>query len=103
MTEVCPKCGLPKDLCICEIIAKGEQQITVKTIKRKFGKIITLVEGITDKSIDIKEVVKHLKSKLACGGTVKDGTIELQGNHASRIKQYLVELGFPESTIKARA
>lgn len=102
MNEVCPKCGLPKDLCVCEIIAKEEQQITVKSIKRKFGKIITLVEGITDKSIDIKEVVKHLKSKLACGGTVKEGTIELQGNHVSRVKQYLVELGFPEGTIRTR-
>ncbi len=103
MNEVCPKCGLPKDLCVCEIIAKEEQQIKVKSIKRKFGKIITLVEGITDKNIDMKEVVKHLKSKLACGGTVKDGVIELQGNHVSRVKQYLVELGFPESTIRVRA
>lgn len=102
MNEVCPKCGLPKDLCVCEIIAKEEQQIQVKVIKRKFGKIITLVEGITDKSIDIKEVTKHLKSKLACGGTVKDGIIELQGNHAGKVKQYLIELGFPETTIKAR-
>jgi len=102
MSEVCPKCGLPKDLCVCEIIAKEEQQIQVKTVKRKFGKIITVVEGITDKNIDIKEVTKHLKSKLACGGTLKDGVIELQGNHASKVRQYLVELGFPESTIRTR-
>lgn len=100
MSEVCPKCGLPKDLCVCEIIAKEEQQIQVKIVKRKFGKIITIVEGITDKSIDIKEVTKYLKSKLACGGTLKEGIIELQGNHIGRVKQYLIELGFPESTIR---
>lgn len=100
MNEVCPKCGLPKDLCVCEIIAKEEQQIAVKTIKRKFGKIITTVEGITDKNIDLKEVTKALKSKLACGGTIKNKVIELQGNHASKVKQYLIELGFPEATIK---
>ncbi len=102
MSEVCPKCGLPKDLCVCEIIAKEEQQIQVYTIKRKFGKVITLVEGITDKNIDIKEVVKHLKSKLACGGTLKERTIELQGNHIAKVKQYLIELGFPESTIRVK-
>ena len=102
MSEVCPKCGLPKDLCVCEIIAKEEQQIEVKTVKRKFGKIITIVGGIADKSIDIKDVTKQLKSKLACGGTVKDGAIELQGNHASRVKQYLIELGFPENTIRVK-
>lgn len=102
MNEVCPKCGLPQDLCVCEIIAKEEQQIEVRIEKRKFGKMITLVTGITDKSIDIKEVTKHLKSKLACGGTMKEGIIELQGNHSSRVKQYLIELGFPENTIKIK-
>lgn len=102
MNEVCPKCGLPKDLCVCEIIAKEEQQIEIKIVKRKFGKIITTVEGIADKSIDLKEVTKALKSKLACGGTFKEGVIELQGNHAGKVKQYLIELGFPENTIKVK-
>ncbi|MFH0752172.1 MAG: translation initiation factor [archaeon] len=102
MNEVCPRCGLPNDLCVCEIIAKEEQQIAVKTVKRKFGKIITVVEGIADKSIDIKDVTKKLKSKLACGGTVKEGIIELQGNHVNRVKQYLIELGFPENAIKIK-
>ncbi len=102
MNEICPKCGLPRDLCVCEIIAKEEQQIEVKVIKRKFGKMITVVEGIADKSIDIKDVTKKLKSKLACGGTTKEGTIELQGNHASKVKQYLIELGFPENAIRVK-
>lgn len=102
MNEICPKCGLPKDLCVCEIIAKEEQQIEVKIVKRKFGKIITVIEGIADKSIDLKDVTKKLKSKLACGGTSKDGAIELQGNHAGKVKQYLIELGFPENAIKIK-
>lgn len=102
MNEICPKCGLPRDLCVCEIIAKEEQQIEVKVIKRKFGKMITVVEGIADKSIDIKDVTKKLKSKLACGGTTKEGAIELQGNHASKVKQYLIELGFPENAIRVK-
>ncbi|MEK6816080.1 MAG: translation initiation factor [Nanoarchaeota archaeon] len=101
MNEICSKCGLPKDLCVCETIAKEEQKITVRSEKRKFGKLITVVEGINDKSIDLKDLAKKLKSKLACGGTAKGGTIELQGNHVQKVKMYLVEFGFPPSTITA--
>ncbi|MFH0798092.1 MAG: translation initiation factor [Candidatus Woesearchaeota archaeon] len=101
MNEICSKCGLPKDLCVCETIAKEEQKITVRSEKRKFGKLITVVEGINDKSIDLKDLAKRLKSKLACGGTAKGGTIELQGNHVQKVKMYLVEFGFPPSTITA--
>lgn len=102
MSGICPKCGLPEDLCVCQSIAKEEQKITVINEKRKFGKIITVVKGINDKSIDIKMLAKKLKSKLACGGTIKDGTIELQGNHVQKIKRYLIEAGFPEDTIETK-
>lgn len=100
MSDVCPKCGLPKDLCVCATIAKEEQKIDVRTVKRKFGKVITLVEGIDSKSLDIKDLAKKLKSKLACGGTVKSGVIELQGHHVQRVKQYLIELGFPQESVR---
>jgi translation initiation factor 1 len=100
MSEVCSKCGLPKDLCVCETIAKEEQHIEVKLIKKKFGKLSTLVVGINDKNINMKELVKELKSKLACGGTLKDGVIELQGKHLAKVRQALIEFGFPSSTIK---
>ena len=73
----------------------------MRSEKRKFGKLITVVEGINDKSIDLKDLAKKLKSKLACGGTAKGGTIELQGNHVQKVKMYLVEFGFPPSTITA--
>lgn len=97
--DICPKCGLPKQACVCEEIAKTEQRIQVTTVKRKFGKIITLVTGL-GKDIDVKNVAKELKSKLACGGTVKNKAIELQGDHRRRIKPILVELGFPESSVE---
>lgn len=100
MSEVCSKCGLPKDLCVCETIAKEEQKIEVKLIKKKFGKLSTIVEGINDKNIDMKELLKNLKSKMACGGTVKGGVIELQGNHLSKVKQSLIEFGFSPGSIK---
>ncbi|MDO8555777.1 MAG: translation initiation factor [Nanoarchaeota archaeon] len=99
MNTICTKCGLPQELCVCEIIAKEEQRIKVLGVKRKFGKITTVVEGIDQKQIDLKEVAKKLKSKFACGGTVKNNAIELQGDHRQDIKQELVKLGFAEETI----
>lgn len=99
MSEICQICGLPKDLCVCETIAKETQKIVVRVIKKKFNKIYTSIEGIDTKEIDIKETTKKLKNKFACGGTAKKGVIELQGNHRSGIKDYLVQLGFPPETI----
>lgn len=99
MSEICPKCGLFKELCVCETIAKEDQRITVATIKRKFGKLTTTVTGIDTKAIDIKDVAKKLKSKLACGGTVKNGVIELQGEHKQKVREELVKLGFALDTI----
>ena len=96
--DICPKCGLPKQACVCEDIAKSEQRIQVSTVKRKFGKMTTLVAGF-DKGIDIRKIAKDLKAELGCGGTIKDNTIELQGDHIRKIKPILIELGFSEDSI----
>lgn len=96
--DICPKCGLPKQACVCEEIAKNEQRIQITTVKKKFGKLATLVSGI-EKGIDIKKVAKELKEELGCGGTVKDNVIELQGDHTRKIKPILVRIGFSESSI----
>ena len=99
MIDVCNQCGLPKDLCVCEAIAREQQKITIKIEKRKFGKKYTIIDGIK-KEANIDEITKKLKNKFACGGTAKQGKIELQGNHKPRMKQALVELGFPGETIE---
>ena len=99
MNEVCNKCGLPKQLCVCETIAKESQRIKVYTVTKKFGKVSTVIEGLDSKDIALKDVAKRLKSEFACGGTVKAGNIELQGNHRLRIKKSLVGLGFSGESI----
>ncbi|MDD5416359.1 MAG: stress response translation initiation inhibitor YciH [Candidatus Aenigmarchaeota archaeon] len=99
MAEVCKICGLPKDLCVCVSIAKGETKIKVYTEKRRFNKKTTVVEGI-EKESNPDKVAKLLKSKLACGGTFKEGRIELQGDHKSKIKKILIENGFDEANIE---
>ncbi len=91
--DICPKCGLPIQACVCEEISRTQQKITISTEKRRFGKYSTLISGIEDAN-EIKTVAKTLKAKRACGGTVKNKIIELQGNHKKMIKPILVEMGF---------
>jgi translation initiation factor 1 len=97
--DICPKCGLPKEACVCEDIAKTKQNVKIDAVKRKFGKIITVVTGF-DNSVNMKETARQLKTELACGGTVKNNAIELQGEHKKKAKEILIRMGFPESTIE---
>jgi translation initiation factor 1 len=57
-----------------------------------------VINGLRD--IDIKQLAKTLKQKFACGGTVKNDSIELQGNHAKEVKAELVKQGFSEELIE---
>lgn len=84
---------------MCQEIAREQQRISVHSIKRRFGKVVTVVSGVDEKQLNLKDLTKNLKSKLACGGTIKDGVIELQGNHKARVKEVLVEMGFSPEMI----
>ena len=85
---------------MCETIAKESQTIKVYTIRKKFGKKYTVIEGIDQKEINLKDLTKKLKNKFACGGTTKEGIIELQGDHKQKVKKMLVQTGFtPESVV----
>lgn len=99
MSGTCPVCGLPKDICVCEAIAKEQQIIRVYVEKRKWNRDVTIIEGISDKSLNLREIAGKLKSACACGGTAKNGRIELQGDHRHKVKEFLVELGFPAENI----
>ncbi len=97
MNKVCPRCGLPKELCVCDDISRGQQKIRVKSDKRTYGKIVTVIDGFQE--MDIAKIAKQLKRKFACGGTSKNSQIVLQGNHLSKMKAELVKLGFPGDSI----
>ena len=96
--EICPKCGLPEQACVCEQIVKSSQRIKVTTDKKRYGKIVTIVSGF-ETGINIKKIAKALKNELACGGTFKDDSIELQGDHKKKVKDILVKLGFEPGSI----
>ena len=100
MSKICDVCGLPEELCVCEEIAR--EVVKVFTVRRRFGKLMTIIEGIDEHDIDIKELTKTLKAKCACGGTAKNSQIELQGDHKVKVKEVLSEMGFSSDTIEIR-
>ena len=99
MPGICNKCGLPDELCMCEEIAREQQNIRILTDKRRYGKIVTIIDGIDQGDIDLDELAKKLKTKCASGGTVKDGRIELQGEHKKKVKLVLETMGFNVETM----
>ena len=100
MSDVCPTCGLVKELCVCETIARETQTIKVYLEKKKYNKFSTIIEGIDEKEINLKDLAKKLKNAFACGGTAKEGKIELQGKHAQKVKEQLIQMGFAPETIQ---
>jgi len=90
--------GLPEELCVQ--LGAEQQLVKIKLEKRKFGKEVTVIEGLDPSVYDLKKVASVLKSKLATGGTVKDNHIEVQGDHRHKVKQILVnELGIPADSV----
>jgi translation initiation factor 1 len=94
MSEICPKCGLPKELCVCEDIAREQQKIDIYVDKRRYGKMMTIIDGLNPNDLDIDTLITKLKKKCASGGTIKDGRIELQGDHRTKVKETLEQMGF---------
>jgi len=94
MAAICSTCGLPDELCMCEEIAKEQQQIRVYNDTRRYGKVVTIVDGLDSSDIDLEELARTLKNKCAAGGTAKKGRIELQGEHKRKVQGVLEGMGY---------
>lgn len=93
----CSVCGLPQDLCVCKTLEQQAQKIKIFVETRKFNKPTTVIAGLTG---NVRDLVKTLKSKLACGGTYKENHIELQGDHIERAREILLKLGYADEQIE---
>ncbi|HDD63541.1 MAG: stress response translation initiation inhibitor YciH [Thermoprotei archaeon] len=91
--------GIPEEILKYEEIYKEQQVIRVRLERRHRRRDVTIIDGIDEKSVDLKKLATELKSRFACGGTAKNGRIELQGDHRSKVKKVLVELGFSPDNI----
>ncbi|BAB59478.1 translation factor [SUI1] [Thermoplasma volcanium GSS1] len=90
--------GMPKELQPWEGFGREAQAVKIVVDKRRYGKFVTIIEGIDPKIEDIEKIAKELKKKVASGGTVKEGRIiELQGDHRQEVKKFLEDMGFKVS------
>ena len=62
--------------------------------KRRRGKTVTVVSGIVADDTALRELLKTLQKRCGAGGTVRDGEIEIQGDHRERVAEYLTEVGY---------
>lgn len=102
MAEICPVCGLPSDLCVCEEMSKEQQRIRIRLERRKWGKKYTIIDGIDSKGVDLRKIASELKNKCACGGTAKNEQVQLMGDHRDTVRESLIEMGFPEENIEVQ-
>jgi len=98
LDNICPKCSLPKELCICGEISKEEAIIKVKIEKRRYGRKVTIIEGL-DPDTNFSDLLTKLKSACACGGTIKENRVELQGDHRRPVRKLLEKWGFTADNI----
>lgn len=99
MPDICPRCGLPILICVCETISREQQHVRVKLEPRKWGKVSTIIEGLDGNKKDLMEIASKLKSACACGGALKDGVIILQGDHREKVKEILMSMGIQPENI----
>ncbi|MDT7869223.1 MAG: translation initiation factor [Thermoproteus sp.] len=86
---------------IIQSITKEKALIHIRLEKRK-SHLVTIVDfGSSDdaKQLDIKDLARELKKKLAAGGTIRDSWIEIQGDHRQKIRRMLIDMGFKEENI----
>ncbi len=76
-------------------IPKGDGKIRVeRSTKGRKGKGVSLIRGLPLEGASLKELAKKLKQKCSTGGTVKNGMIEIQGDHRDLLVEYLNTLGY---------
>ena len=94
--RMCPGCRQPVAACICNAkpIPKGDGVVRVsRETKGRGGKAVTLVKGVLADEAALVQLGKQLKAACGSGGTVKDGVIEVQGDHVERVMAALQKLG----------
>lgn len=95
--RMCPACRQPVAQCICKSAASlpvgdGVVRLSRET-KGRGGKAVTLVKGVALGAAELAELGKRLKAACGSGGTVKDGVIEIQGDHVDKVMAALQAQG----------
>lgn len=96
--RMCPVCRQPVAQCLCrqaKAVPAGDGIVRVsRETKGRGGKAVTLVKGVALDAAGLAALGKQLKAACGSGGTVKDGVIEVQGEHCDRVIEVLKAQGF---------
>lgn len=98
--RMCPACRQPVAACTCgqqpmPAARPGAKVRVSRETQGRGGKAVTLVRGLSLEADALAALGKRLRTLCGSGGTVKDGVIELQGDHAERITDLLKQEGWP--------
>ena len=95
--RMCPACRQPIAQCVCsksQPTPAGDGIVRiVREAKGRGGKTVTLVRGLALDAVALEAMGKSLKAACGSGGTVKDGVVEVQGDHCDKIAALLTKLG----------
>ena len=95
--RMCPHCRQPAAACVCRqarapLKADGVARVS-RSSKGRGGKTVTLVSGLALDEVALAQLGKQLKATCGSGGTVKNGVIEVQGDHCEQVMQALLKQG----------
>ena len=95
----CDLCGQNDSDCTCTPemkarVAPEKQIATLRLEKRKKGKIVTVICGLTAVANDLSDVLTKLKNACGAGGTIEGDLLEIQGDHLRRIREKLTQMGY---------
>ena len=94
--RMCPVCRQPVAHCACKqaVAPTGDGVVRVsRETKGRGGKAVTVVRGVALTQDQLADLGKQLRTACGSGGTVKDGVIEVQGDHADRVVEWLTARG----------
>jgi translation initiation factor 1 len=94
--RMCPGCGQPLASCSCKAAAvpAGDGVVRVsRQSKGRGGKTVTLVKGLALDAASLALLGKQLRTACGSGGTVKDGVLEIQGDHCELVMEVLGKQG----------
>jgi translation initiation factor 1 len=101
----CEVCERPISQCKCkrgesgDVLLPKDQHLRIGKEKRRKGKTVTVVHGLDPSTSNLEPICAKLKTACGAGGAIKEGRIEIQGDHRERVLEIFLELGYPVKLI----
>lgn len=96
--RICPECSLPVKECSCRRKAGQPAADGIVRLRRESkgrgGKTVTVISGISLPEAGLQDVARLLKKRCGSGGTIRDGMVEIQGDHREILLTELSRLGY---------